>query len=46
LEKVLGANLATAKAGHVRYGLGEGDLKLETLSDKSVMPLIIEFEHK
>jgi hypothetical protein len=46
LEKVLGDKLATTKAGHVRYGLGEGDLKLETLSDKSVMPLIIEFEHK
>jgi Domain of unknown function (DUF4384)/Papain family cysteine protease len=46
LEQVLGDKLATTKAGQVRYGLSEGDLKLETLSDKTIMPLIIEFEHQ
>jgi hypothetical protein len=45
LEQVFGEQLASAKAGQVRYGIVENDLKLETSSDKTIMPLIIEFEH-
>jgi Papain family cysteine protease/Domain of unknown function (DUF4384) len=46
LEQALGTQMATLQYGEVVFGLGENGLELGTTTHKTIIPLIIEFEHK
>jgi Papain family cysteine protease/Domain of unknown function (DUF4384) len=46
MEQNFGKELASLKEGQVQYGLGEGDLNLNSATKQKIVPLIVEFDHQ